>query len=385
MDIKKLKAIQVIDSRNQPTVEVILNDKYKAIAPSGKSTGIYEAKEIRDHKKNYFFGKSVQNVIHEIKKLKLNKITNQIQLDTILKNKMPQIGSNGSIAISMAYSRLKSNNNLIPYLSKLSKTKQSKPIIFANVINGGQHANNMLNFQEFMITPLKIKDPFDQVRAISEIYNELQNMNKTASIGDEGGLSIQGIDETKALSMIETAISKTSYNTNKIRIALDVAASEFYNDELYDLHKKITAGQLIDVYQKMIKEFKLYSIEDPFDQTDYVAWKEFNKKNKNLMIVGDDLTVTNKELLQKAISEKLCNSMIVKPNQIGTVSDTIEAIKLAKKNNIELIASHRSGDSEDSFIVDFAFAMGAKHMKIGSPCRAERTSKYNRFLELTQR
>lgn len=385
--IKKIRALQVIDSRNQPTVEVILNDKYKSIAPSGKSTGIFEAKELRDNKKNYFFGKSVLNSIKEIKKLtpKIKKYKTQKELDLMLKDNIHKLGSNGTIALSMAFARLKSNNKLIPYLNKLARTKRNNPIIFANIINGGKHANNMLKFQEFSITPLKIKEPFDQVRAISEIYNTLENMKPKSSIGDEGGRSIANINENQALALIEKAISKSSYNTNKIRIALDVAASEFYNDEFYILNKKLSASQLMDKYQKMIKDFKIYAIEDPFDQVDYVAWKEFMKKNKKLMVIGDDLTVTNKELLQKAINNKLCNSMIVKPNQIGTITDTMDAVKLANKNNIKLIASHRSGDTEDSFIVDLAFAIGAKHMKIGSPLRGERTSKYNRFLELTQR
>lgn len=385
--IKKIRALQVIDSRNQPTVEVILNDKYKSIAPSGKSTGIFEAKELRDNKKNYFFGKSVLNSIKEIKKLtpKIKKYKTQKELDLMLKDNIHKLGSNGTIALSMAFARLKSNNKLIPYLNKLARTKRNNPIIFANVINGGKHANNMLKFQEFSITPLKIKEPFDQVRAISEIYNTLENMKPKSSIGDEGGRSIANINENQALALIEKAISKSSYNTNKIRIALDVAASEFYNDEFYILNKKLSASQLMDKYQKMIKDFKIYAIEDPFDQVDYVAWKEFMKKNKKLMIIGDDLTVTNKELLQKAINNKLCNSMIVKPNQIGTITDTMDAVKLANKNNIKLIASHRSGDTKDSFIVDLAFAIGAKHMKIGSPLRGERTSKYNRFLELTQK
>ena len=381
MKIKSIKANQVFDSRANPTVEAIINNTAKAIAPSGKSTGIYEAKEVRDNKKDYFYGKSVENAIKAIKRLspKLKKTNTQRQFDTILKDNIDKIGSNGAIALSMAYARL--SKNLISYLNKQTKTKITTPVIMANVINGGVHAKNKLKFQEFMITPIKAKD---QVQAIAEIYHILKKQTKSYSLGDEGGLSIKNIDEKKALAMIEKAISKSSFTNKQIRIALDVAASEFYRDEYYYLNKRLSAQQLMDYYKKIIKDFKIYSIEDAFEQTDYVAWKEFTKKNKKLLIVGDDLTVSNKIFLQKAINNKLCNSIILKPNQVGTVTDSIETIRLANKNKFKLIASHRSGDTEDAFIVDFAFAMGAKHMKIGAPCRGERTAKYNRFIELTK-
>jgi len=380
MKIKSIDANQVLDSRGVPTVEAILNKTAKAISPSGKSTGIYEAKELRDNKKDYYFGKSVNNVIKAIKKLspKLKKTNTQRQFDIVIKENIDKIGSNGAIALSMAYARL--SKDLVKHLNKLTKAKISKPIIMANIINGGQHANNKLKIQEFMITPLKARD---QVLAITEIYNILKQQNKTYKIGDEGGLSIKNIDENKALSMIEKAISKSSFTNKQIRISLDVAASEFYKDEFYYLDKRLSASQLIDYYNKMIKDFKIYSIEDPFEQTDYVAWKEFTKKHKKLLVVGDDLTVSNKTFLQKAIKEQLCNSIILKPNQVGTITDSVETIRLANKYKYPLIASHRSGDTEDAFIVDFAFAMGAKHMKIGAPFK-ERASKYNRYIELTR-
>ena len=404
--IKKIVGRQVFDSRGNPTVEaeVFLSNNVKAISivPSGASTGAFEAYELRDNKKNYFLGKSVLNAVKNIntvinKNLKNIDSGKQKKIDKILidldgtENKK-KLGANALLAVSLAVAKaeaISKKKELYQYLGK----KFTLPNPLMNIINGGAHADNNLRIQEFMIRPDSAKNFMDAVEkcflVIQNLKKLLQSKNLLTNVGDEGGFAPSINSNEEALELIVDAIEKSKLKPGiDISICLDVAANELINkDGHYSLNSSefISVDECISYYKNLITKFPIKSIEDPFAENDWSAWSKITKEiGKNTQIVGDDLFVTNVKRLKKGIEEKSANSIFVKVNQIGTLTETLDVIELAKKNNFSTIISHRSGDTEDTFIADLAVATRSSQIKTGSLARSERVSKYNRLLRIEE-
>ena len=408
MKIDQLKFYEVIDSRGNPTVACkILCGKFSSISmvPSGASTGSKEAQEIRDNDKKRFLGKGLKEIIKKTERqifdvISQKNLLDQQEIDNSLieldgsKNKS-NIGANMILATSMAVSKLASQSEsmeLFQYIHEIAKGYEidcdySLPLPMMNILNGGAHANNPLEFQEFMIQPAGFEDFGESLRSGIEIFHnlkkELQENNFSTSVGDEGGFAPDISDTKKALDLICSAVEKSSYKIGEeIFIALDCAASEiFINGEYHFEGKNYDYSGLIQIYDELINSYPIKSIEDPLDEDDWDGWKTITKQIGNeVSIVGDDLFVTNKKILEKGIKNGSANSILIKVNQIGTVSETLETISLANKNNINTVISHRSGETEDTFISDLAVGIGAGQIKTGAPSRSDRTAKYNRLL-----
>ena len=383
--IKKIKARQVFDSRGNPTVEAeIYSDKNlyaSAIVPSGASTGTYEAFELRDNENQNYLGKSVFKAIENIngpisKSLKDIDISNQKKIDETLINldgtdKKEKLGSNAILAVSIAASKISAIEKNVPLFKYLSNSKKFQlPIPLLNIINGGVHAKNNLDIQEFMIRPDKAKSFSEAMRMSFLVIQNLKSMLEETNVGDEGGFAPNLKNDEEAIKIIIKAIEKSDFKPGEdISICLDVAANE--------LNKPKT----ISYYSELIKKYPIKSIEDPFAEDDWESWKKLTK-NTQVQIVGDDLFATNVKRLEKGIKEKSANAILVKLNQIGTVSETLNAVNLAQKNNFQTIISHRSGDTEDTFIADLAVATNSSQIKTGSLARSERVAKYNRLLRI---
>lgn len=425
MKIINIDALQILDSRGNPTlqVSVILDDGSKGTfqVPSGASTGIYEALELRDNNKEVYHGKAVTLALEHVDAIKndlYGRDFTQKELDDFLitidgTDNKGSLGANTILGISIAFAKacaIYYNLSLHEYLYRLNNgisfTNKTNavpinPILFSNIINGGLHSGNKLNIQEFMIIPV-MDNLKDNVRAVSEIYHTLKDIiakkysKQSTAVGDEGGFA-PNISKTKdALSLLTKAIEECGY-TGKIKLAMDAAASDFYDKEtkMYEVEHgfKLTKEQLIIYYNELVDDFPIISIEDPFAEEDYDAFKKFKKEAKKLneinpltgkrelLIVGDDLLVTNPTKVKYAIKEKLCNSLLLKINQIGTLSESLEAYRLAKDSGWHVIVSHRSGETTDSFIADLSVALNSS-IKIGAPARGERVAKYNRLLEI---
>ena len=404
--IIKIIGRQVFDSRGNPTVEaeVFLSDKTKAnaIVPSGASTGAFEAYELRDGNKNYFLGKSVLKAVKNIntlinKNLKNVKADDQKKIDQILLNldgtdNKKKLGANALLAVSLAASKAAAKSKkkeLYQHLGK--KFLIPKPLV--NIINGGAHADNNLKIQEFMIRPDSAKNFMDAMEkcflVIHNLKKILQSKNLLTNVGDEGGFAPSINSNEEALEMIVNAIEKSKLKPGKdINICLDVAANELKNKNgQYSLNssKFISVEESISYYKKLISKFPIKSIEDPFAENDWKAWSKLTKEvGKNVQIIGDDLFVTNVKRLQRGIKEKSANSILIKVNQIGTLTETLDVIELAKKNNFSTVISHRSGDTEDTFIADLAVATQSTQIKTGSLARSERVAKYNRLLRIEE-
>ncbi len=399
--ITQLKAREILDSRGNPTVEVELstkNHKVTASVPSGASTGTHEALELRDGGKRYG-GKGVQKAVKNINsiiapKLKHKDVTKQTEIDQLMikldntKNKS-HLGANAILAVSLAVAKAAAEEKHLPlyqYLSKLTNTKPSLPKPFFNIINGGKHSDNGLAIQEFMIVP-QYNDYSKNLPAGVEVYHTLkkiidQKYHNTA-VGDEGGFAPKIKTTAEALQLIIEAINKAGYK-NKIKIAIDCAASEFYQNNQYKVDgKTLNSNQLLDYYLKLIKKYPIISIEDPFQQEDFQSFSKLKQLSK-IQIVGDDLTVTNVNRINLAIKNNSCNCLLLKVNQIGTLSEALQAVKLAYQNSWKVMVSHRSGETEDTFIADLAVAIGCQQIKSGAPCRGERTAKYNRLLRIEE-
>ncbi|MEM7819367.1 MAG: enolase C-terminal domain-like protein [Candidatus Aenigmatarchaeota archaeon] len=383
MLIKYVKANIVKDSRNQDTIEVIINNK-SAKCPSGKSKGKHEARTV-DAKK------AVNNIDKIIAKNIIGKDLTQEELDKILirlggKNKS-KIGANSTTAISIAFCKA-SSENLYKQIGNLyGNNNFSIPIPFMNVINGGVHAKNKLSIQEFIIIPTNVKSFFDAFKICIKIYNELKIIIKEfyekIKIGDEGGFS-PPIEKTEhALNLLNEAVKRTGYE-DKIKFGLDAAASQFYKNGKYKIDgQKLTAKELQNFYKDIIERYSIIYIEDPFYENDWKSFVELTKYFENrIMIAGDDLLTTNIERIKKAIKLNACNSIILKINQIGTVSEALEAAKLAMKNSMHVIVSHRSGETTDSFISDFAVGIGCGFIKAGAPFTPYRLAKYKRLIQI---
>ena len=402
--VTKVIARQVFDSRGFPTIESeVFSGKIssKAICPSGASTGSFEAYEKRDNNKKYL-GKSVFKAIYNVNKIISKKILNkdihnQELIDSILikldgtKHKT-KLGANSILSVSIAVKKLSAKIKNIPlYKNFYVKKNFNLPYPLMNIINGGVHANNGLRIQEFMIRPDKART-FSE--AMSICFSIIQNLKKiikdrklSTAVGDEGGFAPMINNNEVALNLIVKSIKKSGFvNGKDVSICLDVAGNELYKKGKYSIHSKdyISIKKSINGYLKLIKKYKIKSIEDPFAENDWNAWSDFLKKSQDLQLVGDDLYVTNLQRLKKGFLNKSSNAILIKPNQIGTVTETLEVIKFAQKIGYQTIISHRSGDSEDTFISELAVGTNSNQIKTGSLCRSERVAKYNQLLRIEQ-
>jgi len=403
--ILKIRARQVFDSRGNPTIEAEVyskNQSASAICPSGASTGTYEAFEKRDKNNKRYLGKSVFNAIDVIntkisKKLKGINIHDQIRIDTILINldgtrQKTNLGANAILAVSMAAKKLSAKIKKTPlFKTFLVKNNFSLPYPLMNIINGGAHANNGLRIQEFMIRPDKAKNFSEAMRICFLVISSLRKLIKkkklSTSVGDEGGFAPMIDSNEKALDLIVSAIKAAGFKNGKdVSICLDVAANELFKSKKYSIHSKklVSVDQTINKYLKIINKYKIKSIEDPFAENDWTSWSNLMKSTKNVQIVGDDLYVTNLERLKKGFLNNSSNSILIKLNQIGTVSETLEVIKFAQIIGYKTIISHRSGDSEDTFIADLAVGTNSNQIKTGSLTRSERVAKYNQLLRIEE-
>lgn len=403
MTIKNIISREILDSRGNPTVETDLyldnGQMVRASVPSGASTGANEALELRDKDPNRFLGKgvlkAVNNVNTIIKDALIGHEINQKEIDTILinldgtKNKS-NLGANAILSVSLCVMKAQAiiNNKEI---YELFEGPYTLPYPMINIINGGVHASSGLEIQEFMIVPQQ-KTMKERIQCGSEVFHHLQQLLKdtgfSTAVGDEGGFApnLSTIDE--AFNFIVQAIEKAGYIPKKeVGIAIDCAASEFYDGEMYTINKqKITKQQLITFYKELIKKYPIISIEDAFAETDIESIKKLtNEIGKDILLVGDDYFVTNIEYLQKGIDEHYNNSILLKANQIGTITEMLETIKLAKDNNFKTIISHRSGETEDTFIADLAVGLNLGYIKTGSMSRGERIAKYNQLLRIEEK
>ncbi len=405
--IKKIKARQVLDSRGNPTIEVdLLINKglVRAIVPSGASTGKYESVELRDNKKEYN-GKSVLKAVNNVNKIIAKKVIGldcrkQKKIDSLMleldgtENKS-NLGANAILGVSLAVCKAASlslSTPLYKYIGNLSGRNPSLlPIPQMNIINSGKHTGIENDIQEHMIVPAKFKSFNEALRAGVETYHTLKKNLKdkygvsATLLGDEGGFAPPIKDINERLDLIQTAIENSGYN-KKIFLALDCAASEFYYNRTYTIEEKTyTSGELIDFYKELVKTYDIISIEDGMAEDDWQGWKELTKKiGKKIQLVGDDLLVTNVKRIEKAIKDKICNSLLLKVNQIGTVTEAINAALLSFKNKWNVIVSHRSGETEDAFIADLAVGLNAGQCKFGAPARTDRNCKYNQLLRIEE-
>ena len=401
--ISKIKARQVFDSRGIPTIEseIHLDDgsKASAVVPSGASTGTHEAFELRDVENKNYLGKSVLKAIEkvngEISKALIGFVVDDqkkidktlIELDGTKQKK--RLGANAILSVSLASNKVAAVSKNIPLYQNIGNYK-TLPLPLMNIINGGSHANNSLRIQEFMIRPNKAKNFKDAINicflVIQKLKSQLNNNNLSTTVGDEGGFAPSLSNNEEAIEFILQAIDKAGFTAGTdISICLDVAANELYKDKKYAVNssKFISSNKTIEYYLDLIKKYPIKSIEDPFFEDDWDSWTNFTKLiNKDCQVVGDDLFVTNKARLLKGINAKAGNSILIKPNQIGTLTETLDVIKLAQQYNYKTIISHRSGDSEDTFIADLAVATNSSQIKTGSLSRSERVAKYNRLLRI---
>ncbi|XP_078413958.1 enolase 1a, (alpha) isoform X2 [Cetorhinus maximus] len=415
MSILKIQAREIFDSRGNPTVEVDLytgKGLFRAAVPSGASTGIYEALELRDGDKTRFLGKGVSRAVKYVN-LFLGpalcsqhvNVIEQEKIDKLMlamdgtENKS-KFGANAILGVSLAVCKAGAAEKGVPLYRHIShlagNTQVILPVPAFNVINGGSHAGNKLAMQEFMILPIGAASFREAMRIGAEVYHNLKNVIKdkygrdAINVGDEGGFAPNILENKEALELLKVAIDKAGY-ADKVVIGMDIAASEFFRDGKYDLDFKsppnpsryVTHDKLIELYQSFSKNYPVVSIEDPFDQDDWAAWTQYTDQAK-IQVVGDDLLVTNPTRIAKAIEEKACNCLLLKVNQIGTVTESIEACKLAQSNGWGVMVSHRSGETEDTFIADLVVGLCTGQIKTGAPCRSERLAKYNQLMRIEE-
>ena len=404
--IEKVHARQILDSRGYPTIEVevcaggIIG---KAAVPSGASTGEFEALELRDLDKTRFHGKEVSTAIHNVINIFQPKLINkrsddQTAIDALLMEidgtpNKSNCGANAMLGISMACAVASAKFYQQPLYMHLNKNSIQMPVPMINVLNGGMHADRGSDIQEIMLFPSGAISFSESLRMGSEIFHtlkgELKNLGLSTTVGDEGGFAPRLKSNEHAIELLLNAIEKSHYKAGTdVFLALDVAASSFYNKGEYHLkidNKVLDVDGMIQFYDNLVTQYPIVSIEDGLDENDWSGWTKMNNAlGDKIQVVGDDLTVTNPKKLKKAIAQNSINSILIKLNQIGTVSETIEAINIAKKNNCDFIISHRSGETEDTFIADLAVAMGGGQIKTGSVCRSDRTSKYNQLLRIEE-
>jgi enolase len=401
--ISHIHAREVLDSRGNPTieVEVTTDNGYfgRATVPSGASTGIYEAVELRD-KGERFHGKGVSKAVRGVKdeilpKLRGYDVTDQSKLDALMieldgtENK-GRLGGNAILGVSIASAKTAAASKGVKLYEYINPDASLLPVPFFNVVNGGMHAGNQLDFQEFMVAPTGAKNFGEALRMGSEIYQTLkskllENYGKNAiNVGDEGGFSPPMKTPEEAIEAIIASAEELGY-ADKVTLAIDVAASSFFVGEgVYNYReRKISTGELIEVYVDLVEKYPISSIEDPLEEEDYQGFVDVTKA-VDIQILGDDLFVTNPKRLQKGINMGACNALLWKVNQIGTLTEALEAAKLAMDNGYNVMASHRSGETEDPFVADLSVALGCGQIKTGAPCRGERTAKYNQLLRIEE-
>jgi len=406
--IKNIISREILDSRGNPTVEVDIilenNTMGRAAVPSGASTGEFEAMELRDNDKTRYIGKGVLTAVNNIND-EINKalvgvdVIDQLNIDEIMieldgTDNKSRLGANATLGVSMAAARAAAKVNNCPLYEYLSINKNPlMPVPMMNILNGGSHADNTVDIQEFMIYPIGAKTFSEALRMGTEVFHQLKSellqKGLNTSVGDEGGFAPDLESNEQALEIILTAIKNAGYTAGEeIFIALDVAASELFDNQLYNLaseDKSYSSDEMIEYLKILVDKYPIISIEDGLDQSDWDGWKKLNSKiGKNIQIVGDDLTVTNIHRLKRAIDEKSMNSILIKLNQIGTITETIQAVELAKKVGYGAIISHRSGETEDTIIADFSVAMGMGQIKTGSASRSDRIAKYNQLLRIEE-
>ncbi|USN47407.1 MAG: phosphopyruvate hydratase [Pseudobdellovibrionaceae bacterium] len=405
--ITMIRAREILDSRGNPTVEVDLSfesqPSVRAAVPSGASTGAYEAHELRDNDSKRYKGKGVLTAVHNISEklasaLVGKSFSRQSELDAALieldgtENKS-NLGANALLGISMAFTKaLAQTNDQWVYESLRTADEFKLPVPLMNILNGGAHANNGLDVQEFMIAPVRGASFREALRAGSEIFHTLKSLlnskGLSTAVGDEGGFAPVLSSNKEALDLIMQAIEKAGYRPGEdVRLALDVAATELFKDEKYDWEgERLTGKELSDVYAEWARNYPIASIEDGFSEDDWESWKSMTASHgQSLQLVGDDLFVTNPKRLKKGIDEKAANALLVKVNQIGTITETQKAVSLASSHGFHTVMSHRSGETEDTLIADLAVALNCQQIKTGSLCRGERIAKYNQLLRIEER
>ncbi|KAJ8392909.1 hypothetical protein AAFF_G00071130 [Aldrovandia affinis] len=415
MSIVKIFAREILDSRGNPTVEVDLHTEkglFRAAVPSGASTGIYEALELRDGDKSRYKGKGVLKAVAHINDTIRPaliqsgvSVVEQEKLDNMMiemdgtENKS-QFGANAILGVSLAICKAGAAEKGVPLYRHIAdlagNTELVLPVPAFNVINGGSHAGNKLAMQEFMVLPVGAESFREALRVGAELYQTLRDVIRekygqdATNVGDEGGFAPNILENSEALELLKTAIEKAGF-TDKVVIGMDVAASEFYRDGKYDLDFKsppnpdrhISADELSEIYQSFVNDYPVVSIEDPFDQDDWPAWSQLTA-SVGIQVVGDDLTVTNPRRIEKAVEDRACNCLLLKVNQIGSVTEAIQACKLAQENGWGVMVSHRSGETEDTFIADLVVGLCTGQIKTGAPCRSERLAKYNQLMRIEE-
>ena len=404
--IDGIYAQEVMDSRGNPTVKatVVLSDgtQESAIVPSGASTGKKEALELRDGDAR-FGGKGVLKAVENVNTTIAGELIgmspyNQAEIDATMKaldgtDNYSNLGANATLGVSMAVARAAARSLNVPLYRYLGGANAMvTPVPMLNIINGGAHANNSVDFQEYMVMPTGFDSFSDALRASAEVYQVLKKiidgMGQSTAVGDEGGFAPNLANNEEPIQVIMQAIEKAGYKPGEqICIALDVASSELYNAEgKYELHgegRTLTSAEMVDYYAALCDKYPIVSIEDGLSEDDWEGWKLLTEKiGHKVQLVGDDLFVTNVKILAEGIEQKVANAVLIKPNQIGSVSETMQTVRLAQRNRYNCIMSHRSGESEDAFIADFAVALNCGQIKTGATSRAERTAKYNRLLEI---
>ena len=407
-DIAKIVAREILDSRGNPTVEVdVLLDSGaigRASVPSGASVGKHEAVELRDNERKRYLGKGVRKAVGNIEGVIASKIvgmaaSDQIQLDHALieldgtENKS-KLGANAILAVSMAVAKAAANHFDIPLFRYLGGvTPRIMPMPLMNIINGGAHADNLLDIQEFMIMPVASSDIRENVRIGAEVFHalksQLQKKSLATSVGDEGGFAPNLSSANEALDEICYAVEKAGYKVGKeVMLALDVAASELYKDGKYHLKatkQELNSEEFVEYFKKLTSEYSICSIEDPMAEDDHAGWQLITSELGNLVqIVGDDLFVTNPKLLKAGIENKMANSILIKPNQIGTITETLKAVEIAHRSGYKAIVSHRSGETEDTTIAHIAVATNCGQIKTGSASRTDRICKYNELFRIAE-
>lgn len=406
--ITSIKAREIIDSRGFPTLEaeVHLSDNSFAIAavPSGASTGSLEACELRDGDKSKFLGKGVLKAVANVNTTISQKLVglepfNQQEIDNLMigldgsENKS-NLGANAILAVSLAVAKAAALSQKVPLFKYLGGDEAKVlPVPMMNIINGGKHADNKIDIQEFMIMPVGAASIKDSIRIGAEIFQHLKSLLKkdghNTNVGDEGGFAPNLNSAKEALDYIAKATQKAGYKLgDEVVLALDCASTEFYKDGKYDLAgegRVLTSEQMVKYYEELVRDYPIFSIEDACAEDDFIGWKNVTAALGNkIQLVGDDLFVTNPKILQKGISEKMANALLVKFNQIGTLSETLKAISIAKSANYNNIISHRSGETEDATISHIAVATNAGQIKTGSLCRSDRTAKYNELIRIEE-
>ncbi|HEY3251330.1 MAG TPA: phosphopyruvate hydratase [Ignavibacteria bacterium] len=407
--ITQIKGREILDSRGNPTIEVdvILDNGIlgRAAIPSGASTGQKEAVELRDGDKKRYLGKGVLKAVANVNDVIANALidtdpTNQLKIDSLLieldgtKNKS-NLGANAIMGVSLAAAKAAAQYHSLPLYRYIGGTNaKTLPVPMMNILNGGKHADNNLDFQEFMIVPAGARNFSEAVRMGAEVFHSLKNVlhkkNLNTAVGDEGGFAPHLKSNEEAFQMILTAIEQAGYKPAKdVYLAIDAASSEMWNKGKYDFYKSNqpskTSAEMVELYKQMVRDFPIISMEDMMGEEDWDGWRMLTEElGDKIQLVGDDVFVTNKEILKKGIEQKICNSILIKVNQIGSLTETLDTIELAKSNSYTNVISHRSGETEDATIADIAVATNAGQIKTGSLSRTDRNAKYNQLLRIEE-